>query len=164
MADTQNNIIQKFDIGGNPLSKPIGSFGNNSGQFDSLQDIAIDSKDNVYVADTGNHRIQVFDKLGQPVLDNKSKPLIWGSFGNNSGQFDSLQDIAIDSKDNVYVADTENHRIQIFNKWGEYVSKEGKYGKDINSFDHPTSLAVDSKGNIYVVDNANNRVKVLIKK
>jgi streptogramin lyase len=51
--------IQKFDKNGNFITK-WGGYGNGTGQFDKPSDIAVDSYDNVYVVDTGNHRIQVF--------------------------------------------------------------------------------------------------------
>ena len=60
-----DNTIQKFDSKGTFITK-WGSMDNNPlergyvGQFDSPSGIAIDSSDNVYVADTGNQRIQVF--------------------------------------------------------------------------------------------------------
>jgi hypothetical protein len=69
--------------------------------------VAIDSADNVYVADTYNHRIQKFDSDGTFLTK-------WGSSGAGDGQFRYPKGVAVDSADNVYVADAYNHRIQKF--------------------------------------------------
>ena len=68
----------------------------------------------------------------------------------------------MDSQDNyVYVADTKNHRIQVFDTTGELITTIGKFGKDINSFNEPEAIAVDSNSYVYTAD-ANNLVKKLI--
>ena len=69
--------------------------------------VAVDSSDNVYVADQLNHRIQKFDSDGAFITK-------WGSQGTGDGQFTHPQRAALDSSDNVYVADGSNNRIQKF--------------------------------------------------
>lgn len=64
-----------------------------------LQDIAMDRSGNMYVADTGNDRIQKFDNSGTFITE-------WGSKGDGDGQFNYPADIAVDRSGNVYVADT----------------------------------------------------------
>lgn len=58
----ENNRVQVFDDQGNFLMK-FGSYGKGKGQFNSPDGIAIDPFDIMYVADTDNHRIQVFSNL-----------------------------------------------------------------------------------------------------
>jgi DNA-binding beta-propeller fold protein YncE len=72
----------------------------------SISGIAIDSKDNLYVADTFNDRIQKISSNGNITLIGKE--------GSGVGEFINPAGIAIDSKDNLYVADTGNDRIQKF--------------------------------------------------
>ena len=96
--------------------KKWGSEGNGTGQFYLPQGIAVDSSDNVYVADIKNDRIQKFDSDGNFITQ-------WGSFGNGTGQFASRVHIAINLADNVYVSDYGNHHIQVFAlsfTWGSY--------------------------------------------
>jgi len=87
----------------------IGSRGLGDGQFISPQGIALDRSGNIYVADTGNNRIQKFSPDG--VFLEK-----WGSYGSGDGQFILPGDVKVDKSGNVYVADTGNNRIQKFIK------------------------------------------------
>ena len=82
-------------------------------QFNDPAGIAIDASGNVYVADTGNHRIQRFTKLGAPLG-------AWGALGSAEGQFSGPAGIAIGANGAVYVADTRNHRIQFFDGSGQF--------------------------------------------
>lgn len=86
----------------------------------------------------------------------------WGSSGSYDGQFDSPQGIATDSSDNVYVADSENNRIQKFDSNGNFITKLGSYGDDNGQFVNPASIAIDSFGNLYITDLGNNRIEVFI--
>ncbi len=79
----------------------------------------------------------------------------FGSSGTGNGQFEIPSAIATDSSGNVWVADTENDRIQKFNSKGEYLSQfdEGKFG-----LIEPTDIAVTSKGDVWVVDRGGQRI------
>ncbi|MCH8741863.1 6-bladed beta-propeller [Patescibacteria group bacterium] len=109
--------------------------------------LAIDSKDNVYVVDRRNHRIQKFSPDGEFILK-------WGrnggdgTPGNGEGEFDFPHEIEIDKNGNIYVADTNNHRIQLFDSNGKFLFKFG----DESVFINPKVVTVDSKLNIYVGD------------
>ena len=61
----------------------------------------------VYVADTGNNRIQKFDSNGNFIT-------MWGSPGKGGCEFIHPEDVAVDANDHVYVADTGNNHIQVF--------------------------------------------------
>ena len=71
--------------------------------------IAVGSGGNIYVADTGNNRVQVFDPSG--VFQST-----FGSFGSGNGQFSDPYGIAVGSGGNIYVADTGNSRVQVFSQ------------------------------------------------
>ena len=60
----------------------------------------------------------------------------------------------------MYVADTANHRIQVFSSNGTFISKWGKYGCRNGTLRSPEGIAVDHDGNVYVADTANNRIQV----
>jgi len=81
--------------------------GNRPGEFDGAQGIGVDSHGNVYVADSGNHRIQKFGAQGKLLS-------VWGAKGGKPGQFNWPYDVAVDADGSVYVADKYNHRVQKF--------------------------------------------------
>jgi Caspase domain/NHL repeat/Bacterial Ig domain len=135
-----------------------GSVGTAEGQFRAPQAISIDSKDNVYVADTGNNRIQVFQVLSS----NSTHGTFlrgWGGFGTDNGFFNQPRGIAVDQGGNVYVADTGNNRIQVFSSNGTFITKWGSQGTGDRQFNNPLRIAIDSLNNVYVVDSGNNRIQ-----
>ena len=91
------------------------------GQFRQPTDIAWDSDDNIYVSDGyTNSRIAKFDKHGAWITS-------WGSRGSggahadeNPSQFTTPHNIGIDRQNNVYVADRNNRRIQVFDRDGKF--------------------------------------------
>ena len=95
-----------------------GSNGSGDGEFKSPLDVDVDSSGNVYVTDSGNYRIQVFDHNGNYKDE-------WGSQGSSNGKFFSPQGIAVDSNDNIHVTDVGNYRVQVFDSNGDYKSKWG---------------------------------------
>lgn len=129
-----------------------GSSGSGDGQFSAPYDVAIDSSNNVYVTDVGNHRIEKFDSNGNFITK-------WGSFGSSNGQFSTPWAIAIDSSDNIYVADQNNFRIQKFDSNGNYLTQFGSFGTGDGQLWNPSGVAVDSSGNVFVADTYNNRVE-----
>jgi sugar lactone lactonase YvrE len=129
-----------------------GSGGTGEGQFTSPVGIAVDASGNVYVADTGNSRIQEFDPNGNFIRK-------WGSEGTGDGQFSYPEGVAIDSSGRIYVADTSNHRIQKFDSNGDFFTKWGSEGAGDRQFKFPVEVAVDGSGNIFVSDTENNRIQ-----
>jgi tripartite motif-containing protein 71 len=68
----------------------------------------------------------------------------WGSKGEGDGQFFSPGAVAVDSSDNVYVADELNHRIQKFDSDGIFITKWGSFGVGDGQFISHSGVAVDS--------------------
>jgi tripartite motif-containing protein 71 len=124
------------------LIREWGSKGFSPGQFSQPADVAIDSKDNVFVSDFGaNNYIVKFDSNGKLITE-------WGTAGNGNGQFISPLSIANDLLDNVYVVDYGNDRIQKFQNNGEFIATWGTSGNNAGQFQDPEGVATDSKGNI----------------
>lgn len=84
----------------------------------------------------------------------------FGNFGNNNGEFNQPRGIALDQTGNIYVADKNNHRIQIFDQNGGFLDSFGNFGSNNGQFNNPRGIALDLTGNIYVVDTDNNRIQV----
>jgi sugar lactone lactonase YvrE len=89
--------------------------GSGAGQFNishgNFRGVTVDGDGNVYVADTGNHRIQKFTSEGDFVT-------MWGSYATG---LNNPRGIDVDGDGNVYVADTGNNRIQKFDSDGSFV-------------------------------------------
>ncbi len=130
------------------------------GKFKNPKDIAVSNDGTVYVADTGNQRIQKFDSSGTFLGK-------WTGIDKKAGRFQLPCDIAVDKpdKNKVYVADTGNHRIQKFTADGmldkQWANKGllGSEGEGAGQFELPTGIAVDSAGNLYVADALNARIQ-----
>ena len=88
-----------------------------------------------------------------------SYAMLWGTEGSASGQFKRPQGVAVDSAGNVYVADTNNNRIQKFNSAGGIIATWGNSGTGSGQFSIPAAIALDSAGNVYVAEEGNNRVQ-----
>ena len=159
VVDQGNCRVQKFSSDGTFITK-WGSCGLGAGEFNWLEGssaadggIAIDGNGNVYVVDSGNHRIQKFSSDGAFITK-------WGSYGSGDGEFDWPCGIAVDLNGSVYISDVKNLRIQKFNSDGEFVGKWGSYGSGDGEFLHMLGgLALDSSGNVYVADSVNNRIQ-----
>lgn len=154
-----------------------GTHGSARGQFNLPTGIDVsNSTSQVFVADTDNHRIQVFDISGnyqfswgsdyfqKPVAVAVWSPSVsppsgfivvcdrdantiwkfdlithnflahWGSFGSGPGQFNYPTGIDVDPLGNVWVVDTLNNRIQLFDSSGAYLGKFGSYGSAPGQF------------------------------
>src|SRR5436305_7372917 len=81
---------------------------------------------------------------------------MWGSAGSAPGSFKSPDEIAIDARGQVYVADRENDRVQKFDYRGRLLSVIG--GTRAARFHRPRGAADDSLGDLYVADSADNRI------
>jgi DNA-binding beta-propeller fold protein YncE len=128
-------------------------------ELNKPRNMAIAPDGRIYVADTGNNRIVVYDADGALVN-------AWGSPGAEPGQFNEPWDVAVGPDGNIYVADTWNHRIQKFSpdgdyitSWGGFVSTEGQLG-EMGVFWGPRAIAFTEDGNLLVTDTGNKRVQV----
>ena len=127
--------------------------GGQAGQFSSPKAVCC-SAGKIFIADTQNHRIQVFyEKDG-------AFSYAFGSRGTRDGHFMSPSGVAFFlPKKLVVVADTMNHRVQVFHKQ-ELQSKFGTRGSEPGQFNKPVGVAVNSKQEIIVSDSGNHRIQV----
>ena len=80
--------------------------------------------------------------------------------GVDDGEFRSPTGIALDSDGHIYVADTDNHAIQRFDKDGNCLARwGGEADSEDGTFYYPRGLATAPEGHVYVADSGNNRVQ-----
>ena len=132
----------------------LGGYGRAPGQMIWPSALALDSQENLYLADDFLQRITVYDRDG-------NVQTTWGEQGDGDGQFNLPWGITQAPDGHLYVADWRNDRIQKFTADGEFVAKFGTSGNGEGEFARPSGLAVDSDGNMYVADWMNQRVQVL---
>jgi hypothetical protein len=82
-----------------------------------------------------------------------------GTTGTNAGEFFWPRAIALDAGRRLYVADTFNDRIQVYDPAVQSWTLWGRYGTGVGQFIKPSGVAVDARGNVYVADQGNNRVQ-----
>jgi len=163
VADCHNHRIQVFNFDGSFVRK-WGSFGQGDGQFHYPCEVAVlarsqdrchPTRDCVFVADTGNQRMQVFDTDGTFIRK-------WGAPGSGDGQFLNISGVAVHpSQDLVFISDYQGHRIQAFRGNGVFLFKWGSHGSADGQLRLPKHLALHpTRDLLFIADSGNHRVQV----
>lgn len=156
-ADTLSSTGGEGDSGGARLLQVIGRAGTAPGEFNRPEGIYVDAQDRLYVADSCNHRIQIFSSDGKFLR-------AYGKAGSGRGELSYPYDITVDAEGNQFVCEFGNSRIQVFNVNGEPVEIIGGPGPEPGRFANPWAVALDSQGNLYVADSQNHRVQKLVRR
>jgi DNA-binding beta-propeller fold protein YncE len=158
LADTGHtksteHTIKIFNMAGELTGKIGEQKGDGPGHFLFPTYLSLDDKANLYVTDTLNSRVQMFDPDGKYVKS-------FGERGNAWGNFDKPKGVAIDTFGNVYVADSGWSNVQVFNQKGQVLLFFGGRGPIPGMLKNPTAIAIDKKNRIYVADYLNHRVEM----
>jgi DNA-binding beta-propeller fold protein YncE len=122
--------------------------------------IAIDRENRLlYVVDAGQDIVDVFDVDTFKLLRHLGKPSKKHD-QTEPGTFSLPECVAVDSDSNVYVTDTFNNRVEIFDADGGFISMFGKNGDGPADLERPKGIAIDGDGHIWVVDDAQDKIKV----
>ena len=167
VADSRNHRILHIGSDGTLLQE-WGTFADQAvgdapiGTFNEPWGVAVGPDGSVYVSDTWNHRIQKFTEDGEPIKT-------WGQYGQpipelpeSSSSFWGPRGIAVNSQGQVFVADTGNKRIVVFDEDGNYITEFGSAGLDPGQFDEPVGVAVAPSGTVYVTDTWNQRIQAFL--
>ena len=149
--------VQRFRGDGAEFVQTFGRGGPSVGEFNRAEGMGIDSNDRLFVADSCNHRVQVFDDVGNPIAQ-------YGEPGSGLGELSYPYDVRIDSAGYQFVCEFGNSRIQVFNPSFQPVEIIGGPGSGLHEFSNPWSLALDSKGNLWVADSGNHRLQKLVRR
>jgi len=154
VADYTTGYIKKFDENYKYL-KIFSSYGESPGE--NIKSEFMDIYNGLlYMAEAGNHRVNVFDMEG-------NFKFLFGGKGTEPGKMDNPEAAKVNSEGNVYVTDLKNDRIQVFSKDGKFIMTWGKTGTGEGEFKAPSGLAIDKDDNLYVCEIGNNRIQVFDK-
>lgn len=147
VSDSQNHRVQIVTPSGR-LVKSFGGFGDEVGKLKHPLGVAIDSDDVIYVADSGNSRIQIFSREGIPrgLIVSKEMACPWG--------------VAISQTGHIVATDYNNHRVCVFNKDGSVALQFGSRGDTDGLLNNPAGITVDDQGQYVVADRSNHRVQI----
>jgi trimeric autotransporter adhesin len=139
-------------------------------------DVAVDASGNIYIADSGNHRVRLVTKstgiittvAGDGIAGYKGD----GGLATSAGLY-SPYGVAVDASGNIYIVDTSNHRIRLVTKSTGIITTvvgdgtvgyEGDGGLATSAgVYYPYGVALDASGNIYISDNGNYRLRLVTK-
>lgn len=182
-AETGNHLVLKLSAAGvitTVAGSGVQGFSGDNGpattaELDSPTGLALDSAGNLYIADSHNHRVrEVAAATGTiKTIAGTGAAGFSGDRGlATAAQLDLPTALAIDSAGNVYVADTDNHRVRRIDAGTGMISTVVGNGVEAfagdngpataASIDSPNGLALDSAGNLYVADTHNGRVRKVI--
>lgn len=152
VANTKLHKIRVYEANDGKFLFDIGERGSEDGQFNFPTNVSVRSG-KVYVSDTGNFRVQVFD-LGGKFLRS------FGKVGDSLGDFARPKGIGVDSEGHVYVVDAAFDNFQIFDDAGRLLLFVGSKGTQPGHFWIPAGLYVDEHDRVFVADQYNQRVQV----
>jgi len=178
IADLNDNVIRKVDLAG--IVTTVAGTGEQgfagdgrpaiSALLDSPAGVAIDAAGNIYIADTHNQRVR---KVNNGTITTIAGTGVAGFSGDNgaagAAQLSNPTALAVDANGNLYIADTDNHRIRKIS--GTTITTVAGDGEQIFSgdggaaiaagIDSPNGVAVDAAGKIYIADTHNQRIRVV---
>ena len=154
VADATAKAVMVYDRDGKFLRKLAGAKIGEPPLFSRLASVTVDKKgEKIYAVDIGGsraavetHRVRVFDaRSGAHLFD-------IGKRGSGPGELNLPRDVAIGKDGNLYVVDSGNFRIQVFDAEGKYLRAFGEIGQQLGNFGRPKEAATDAAGNLYVID------------
>ncbi|MDX2136776.1 MAG: TIGR03663 family protein [Chloroflexota bacterium] len=160
VADQFGNRVAVFNADGQYMSD-FSIASSATGRFERPNGVAVAPDGNVVVADTWNYRVQLLDAEGLPIMG-------WGQAGQFGDAalpdpvdgFWGPRDVAVDAQGNIYVADTGNKRVRVYDSQGNYLRDIGGSGAGEGRLNEPSGLAIAPDGRLFVADTWNRRVAI----
>lgn len=150
VVNTKKNSVMAYTVDGRFLFS-IGDHPEDKYKLSLPTNITVDSEGNIYVVDTGNFRVHIFN------ADGKLSRTIEGG---KKGSFIRPKGIAVDSEGNIYVVDAAAQKFFVFDKEGNFSLSVGKGGIEPGQFSVPAGITVDDEDRIYVADQMNGRIQI----
>jgi len=159
VVDTQQDQVLVYDADTLKLLRRIGTGGKSHfltspGDFGAPQGVALDADGNVYVTDTLNNRVEIFDADGNFIST-------FGKNGDGPGYFARPKGIAVDSDGHIWVADEMQDRLQVFNREGQLLTYVGTgHGELPGQFKTLIGVAIDKHNNVYTSEQEPGRLQM----
>jgi sugar lactone lactonase YvrE len=159
VVDTQQDQVLVYDADSQKLLRRIGTGGKNHflttpGDFGAPQGVAVDADGNVYVTDTLNNRVEIFDADGNFIST-------FGKAGDGPGYFARPKGIAVDSDGHIWVADEMQDRLQVFNREGQLLTFIGQgHGELPGQFKALVGVAIDKQNHVYTAEQYPGRLQM----
>lgn len=158
VADTDLDQVLVYDADNFRLLRKIGTAGKahrltEAGQFSRPTNVAVDADGNLYVTDTFNNRVEIFDADGNFMSS-------FGKAGDGPGYFARPKGIAIDQDGHVWVADTVQDRVQVFTREGRLLLWLGGHGSLPGQFSAVQGLTIDKNNRVFTSEQYPGRVQM----
>lgn len=153
VVDTLSSVIIRYNLKDYKLKGIIGKKGKDKEMFNSPTNISVSRDGYIFVSDSLNFRVQVFNPEGE-FFNSFGKP------GDSPGYFSRPRGVAIDSDGNIYIVDALFDNVQIFNRGGRLLMAFGNPGHGYGEFWLPSGIFIDKNDYIYISDSYNKRVQV----
>ena len=157
VADTSRDQVAVFDADNYKLLRTIGVTGKkhtltDPGTFSMPTNVAVDGDGNLYVTDTLNNRVEIFDAEGNFISE-------FGKSGDGPGRFARPKGIAVDRDGHIWVVDEVQSRVQVFDREGRLLIYFGEQGPYPGQFQAAYGIAIDGKNRVIVSEQFPGRVQ-----
>ena len=153
VADAHAHHVSAFAKKDGTFLFSFGKNGNGKGDFHYPTNIFIGKDNQIYITDSMNFRVQIFDRNGK-------FQKAFGKHGDGSGDFSKPKGIAVDSEGHIYVADADFDIVQIFDRDGKLLLAFGNSGVGEGEMFLPAGIYIDEDDRIYVADSYNGRIQI----
>jgi DNA-binding beta-propeller fold protein YncE len=158
VVDTQQDQVIVYDADTLKLLRRIGTGGKNHylttpGDFGAPQGVAVDKDGDVYVTDTMNNRVEIFDADGKFIS-------LFGKHGDGPGYFARPKGIAVDCDGHIWVADQMEDRLQVFDREGQLLTYLGEHGEYPGQFKALVGVAIDKQNRVFTTEQYPGRLQM----
>ncbi len=158
VVDTQQDQVVVFDADSLKELRRIGTGGKNHwlttpGDFGAPSNVALDKEGDVYVTDTMNNRVEIFDADGTFISE-------FGKHGDGPGYFARPKGIAVDGDGHIWVADSYQDRVQVFNREGRLLTYLGGHGHYPGQFEDLVGLVIDKQNRVFTTEQYPGRLQM----
>lgn len=159
VVDEQQDLVFVYDADSLKLLRHIGVAGKKHtsivpGEFGGASNVAVDNDGDVYVTDTMNNRVEIFDADGNFIST-------FGKAGDGPGFFGRPKGIAVDCDGHIWVADQYQDRVEVFNREGQLLTYIGDvHANGLGQFKALVGIAIDKQNRVFTTEQYPGRMQM----